>query len=448
MVEMMWAFSGFFGITYIYNRNGNPSPLKSHFTIHMTYIVTTIVLALFIATYIYVITLYGSSILIHNPNNRIVPLLWVASIVLSYMYRSLYPLLLPVFAIILNELSYTQLNRDLLFQGQNRTQVFYDLGTQHFIRSESGTENFTEAVYLDHYGRDLDISQAKQIAPLDAQRRRFQEIFRVLGIEGLSHEERKSLRLVDFGCGNGEFVQFCQGQGLAALGITISREQAKYVESKGIPCRTGNYHEYQADLKGTVDFITFIGCLEHITYGVPCHGKTLERQHKNWGQLLDNCRSYFRPESRHKKIYNTTLHLNPKYCGTREMYLLERAYGGAYSFQNSGNRLSDQATRHGYRTVYERDMTYHYYLSSVLDPNHFGNPAKLSTQRMLMALPATVFINPQVMNILVYGHYGIWMWQFDGKLHTFSSSSGNVPGFQKSRVERPTTLWWSVLQVK
>ena len=424
----------------------------------MTYIFTTIVLTLFIATYIYVIVCYGSAILLHNPNNRIIPLIWVVSIVLSYIYRSLNPLLLPIFVIILNELSYTQLNRDLLFQGQNRTQVFYDLGTQHFIRSESGTENFTEAVYLDNYSRNLSISEAKKLAPLAAQRRRFQEIFRVLGIEDLTREERKSLRIVDFGCGNGEFVEFCQQEGLSALGITISREQARYVQSKGIPCRTGNYHEYQADLESSVDFITFIGCLEHLTYGVPCHQNTLRRQVNNWGQLLDNCRRYFRPESQHKKIYNTTLHLNSKYCGTREMYLLERAYGGAYSFQDSGHRLSDQAKHHGYQTIYERDMTYHYYLSSVLDPNHFGNPAKLSTQRMVMALPATIFINPQVMNILLYGHYGIWMWQFDGKRHIADirklskfnklnePKKVSTPSFQASRQERPATLWWSVLQ--
>lgn len=409
----------------------------------MLYPLLTTLTVVFIVTYIYVITKYGAPILIHNPNNCVLPVLWTVCLTLAFIYRTPYPLLAPPLLIILNELSYVYLNRDLLFQGPNRTQVFYDLGTQHFIRSESGTENFTEAIYLDDSSQELSLEAAQRVAPLEGQERRFLEIFRVLGIEQLSRAERQRLRLVDFGCGNGEFVEFCQKQGLQALGITISGQQAAYVQSKGIPCRVGNYLEFQADLEDSVDFITFLGCLEHLTYGVPCHQKTLTRQKDNWGKILQNCRRYFRHDSPYRRIYNTTLHLNPKYCGTREMYLLERAYGGAYSFQERGRRLSEQALQHGYTPVYERDMTRHYYLSSVLDPHHFGNPAALTTQRAVMALPATLFINPQVMNILMYGHYGIWMWQFDGKQH---KHGGDTPGFEASREKRPVTLWWSVLQ--
>ena len=63
----------------------------------------------------------------------------------------------------------------------------------------------------------------------------------------------------------------------------------------------------------------------------------------------------------------------------------------------------------------------------------------------LLALPAAAFINPQVLNILAYGHYGIWMWQFDGKLHV---AGGQPSTFEPEADKRPVTLWWEVLQMQ
>merc|ERR1719265_2018512 len=77
-------------------------------------------------------------------------------------------------------------NCDMLFDGHKRTKSFYDLGTQHFVRKKNGTENFSEAVYLDTQGNDMPLELAKQITPRDGQLRRFEEIFRVLGISNLS----------------------------------------------------------------------------------------------------------------------------------------------------------------------------------------------------------------------------------------------------------------------
>ena len=228
------------------------------------------------------------------------------------------------------------------------------------------------------------------------------------------------------------------------MGMTISSEQAKHVRSKGIPCVEGSYLDYHPRFLGRVDVVTFLGSLEHLANGVPCHVSTLREQRENWGKILQNCRRYFRRSSPYKRIYTTALHLNPSYCGSLEMYLLERAYGGAYSYYGRGERLAHVAQRHGYRTIYERDMTYHYYLSSVLDKNHFGNPAKLSLERALVTVPGALFINPQLLNIVLYGHYGIWMWQFDGKVHTYG---GSPLTFDSNQDTRPTTLWWSVLQL-
>ncbi len=402
-----------------------------------------LLLGLFVLTYVYVMSRHGAAIILTNVNNCLLGPLWLLVFAVCHVTRKVWPLAIPVVLLLLNEVMYVRYNRDV-FNGDNRTKVCYDIGTQHFVRKHNGTENFTEAVYLDEWGQDMTLEQARAVDPRQGQQRRFKAIFGVLGLAHLSPHQYREITLLDLGCGNGEFVAYCRQRGIHATGMTISSEQAKYVQSKGIPCLEGNYKEFRPELAGTVDIITCMGTLEHLAAGIPCHCKTLKRQQQAWERVLDNCRKYFKPNSPYHLVYNTTLHLNRKYCSTVPMYLLERAYGGAYSFNTPGQRLADQAQGSGFRSIYARDMTYHYYLSSILDENHFGNPQGLTLERLLVTLPASIFINPQLLNLVLYGYYGAWMWQFDGQYH---HEGGLPPTFETDADIRPVTLWWSVLKM-
>jgi len=401
-----------------------------------------IVLIFFILTYLYGMTNYGINIFL-NKNILITFFIWMISFYLYYRYNNKKYLLIPIIFLIINEINYICTSNEL-YDGGNRTALFYDIGVQHFIKSRSGTENFTEAVYLDEFSNTLPLEKAKKINPLDAQKRRFDEVFKVLKIDNLTKNEYKNITLIDFGCGNGEFLQYCSDKGVNAIGFTISKEQANYVKKKGLQCNVGNYKNLNKNLINKADIITFLGSLEHLAYGIPCHKNTLHRQNNNWLNIISHCKKYFKKDSKYRKLYFAVLHLNPKYCNTLAMYLLERAYGGSYNYTTKGSRLHDIVEKNGFKILYEKDMTYHYYLSSVLDENHFGNPNKLTLERALLALPAAIFVNPQILMILLYSHYGIWMWQFDGKIHKYGQK--NI-SYEENISKRPVTLWWAVTQL-
>jgi hypothetical protein len=121
------------------------------------------------------------------------------------------------------------------------------------------------------------------------------------------------------------------------------------------------------------------------------------------------------------------------------VYLLERAYAGWYFYDKPDQRLSDLIQ--GFDQIYSRDMTYHYYIASKIDPTHFGVPKNFDFYS-LICLIGGFFVNPHICAMLLYTLTGQWMWQFDGKIHT--NTSCEDCDFEFDRSKRPTTLIWSL----
>ena len=398
------------------------------------FITLYIIILLWLYTYYYL----GETIS-NDKNTRLHLSIWATTILLSLKLNNNYLLFLPVVILAINEYLYINYNMDM-YDGRTRTKTFYNLGLLHFIESNNGTLNLTEGLYLKPNNQVMTIQEARQLSPKKANDNRFTEIFKELNINNLSRQQLSKLFIIDMGCGTGEFLKYCKTRGINAIGVTVSDEQLQYVRNKGFQAIQGDYRTLLPSLIGKADFITFLGSLEHITTGMPGHKETLKRQYRNWKIILSHCNKYFKKDSYHKKIVSSTLHFNMTVCNTRELYLMERPYGGAYFFNS--NRLSDEAKKHGYKVVNTRDMTYHYYLSSIVDKNHFGNPAKLDPERFI-GMIGSIFINPHMLSILLYSHFGLWMWQFDGKLHYH----GDKLGYEEDINKRPVTLWWDVLQV-
>ena len=408
------------------------------------YTIIVVVFIIFILTYILAISRFGFEIL-HNKNIFLQFSMWIFAFSFAfYTHRAIFLVIPPLISLV-NEWIYHHYNKDL-YDGPSRIKLFYDLATRGFVEADGGDPNFTEGVYLDKAGNTLRPEICQHIDGQESLETKFLEIWRVLGLHKLKRDELSKIHILDMGCGNGEFLRFCRELGCQATGMTISTQQALSIQKKGFNVIEGSFVEYQPQLAKNFDIIVFMGSLEHLAQGVPCHPKTRQKQISNWSNILRLCHHYFKPESSFRLLFSSTLHLNPRFCGTPELNMLERAFGGAYQFDVSGDRLSDIANYQGYDTTYTKDMTYHYYMSSIVSKTHFGRPTAMNSEKAILVAPASIFIQPSIYHMLMYGYYGLWMWQFDGKRHLEREGIDTCKILHRD--ERPATLWWDVLSCR
>jgi 2-polyprenyl-3-methyl-5-hydroxy-6-metoxy-1,4-benzoquinol methylase len=85
------------------------------------------------------------------------------------------------------------------------------------------------------------------------------DILRVLRLMG--REELGDLKLIDYGCGWGDFLDVVDGFGVLALGHEIDRAKIQHVRERGLPVTTD-----VSDLKsfGPADVLVMIAVLEHL----------------------------------------------------------------------------------------------------------------------------------------------------------------------------------------
>jgi len=229
---------------------------------------------------------------------------------------------------------------------------------------------------------------------------------------------------------------------MKASGMSISGEQVQALQEQKLDVYLGSYRELQPQFIGKYDVVTFWGSLEHVTQSYPCSKsgeKKAEREIKN---IMSHVKQYYNENSNYKLLFNTTLHMNKKMCKeTLDVYIIERAYGGWYFYDEPHETLSDKIESIGFKKIEQEDFTYHYYMASKIDPSHFGNPSKPSFYH-LTALLLGLLINPNIFFMALYSLRGEWMWQFDNKTHRFDEPCNSCSIVERSK--RPTTLLWSV----
>jgi 2-polyprenyl-3-methyl-5-hydroxy-6-metoxy-1,4-benzoquinol methylase len=383
---------------------------------------------------------YGGSI-IFNYNTQITLVVWIISIFIAYKSKQILFLLLPFLLLFINELIYISFNKDI-FDGKQRTAFFYDLLTTSFVKMNKNTTNLTEGVYLnnmDDLNSIMTIDECKKLDPKQANDNKYIKLFMDLNIP---KEDYSKIKILDIGCGNGDFIKYCKSIGIQASGLSISKNQVKELKDKGFDVYHGNYCNLQNQFIGKYDIITCWGSLEHMTDSCPC-SKSGEKKAKDMlKQLIGHFKQYYKKNSQYKYFFNTTIHLNPNVCGTLDIYLIERACGGWYFYDRPGERMGDLIE--GFDEIYSRDMTYHYYAASKCDPKHFGNPVNLDITSIIYTI-AGFLINPHLSAIMVYCLRGEWMWQFDGKIHR--NHECDDCDFEENPEKRPITLIWSLNQI-
>lgn len=400
-----------------------------------------VLLALIVFLHLLIFIIIGDCVFF-NINSGITLMLWLIVIYLATKYKNKLFLLIPFALLFLNEILYIHFNLDA-FDGPSRTQLFYDITTTYFIKNEGKTTNLTEGLYLKNIYDNTSLmteEESKKFSPIEANHNKYKKFFMFLNI---SPSEYKHLKILDLGCGNGDFIKYCNSLGIQTSGMSISNEQAQSLKEQNLDVYQGSYRELQPQFIGKYDIVTFWGSLEHMTQAYPCSKRGEEKAEKTINHIMSHVKQYYRSDTKYRLLFSTTLHMNRNLCkDTLNVYLIERAYGGWYFYDESKQTLSDKIEKIGFKKIKQEDFTYHYYMVTKIDPNHFGCPAEPNFYN-LMSLFFGIFVNPNLIAMSLYTLRGEWMWQFDNKPHLFDESCENCT-FEHDRSKRPATLLWSL----
>ncbi len=252
-------------------------------------------------------------------------------------------------------------------------------------------------------------------------------------------------RLLDIGCGYGDWLNYARSQGMEVMGVNISPDQANEARAnydleilninwKDIPASPA----LQEQLYGKFDAVTFMDTIEH--YVPSMYRKNDEKLAEIYGSMFDMACELLKPDSDSGCVFISCLHM------TRDpetvwddfaCYLQTRYHSGYYPKGDDGlTRYSGEY----FQELARYDKTEDYRLTSVIDENHFGSPNIKWTPHKVGSAILLFFLDPHHVHKWLEINTDAWMWHF-GK-DAFNPNYDN----EHQKQSRFVTLWWLVLQ--
>ena len=199
-------------------------------------------------------------------------------------------------------------------------------------------------------------------------------------------------KLVDVGCGYGDWLRYARDRGADVLGINFTREQASYVtKTHNIEVLTINWKEVASDpalqlrLHGEFDAVTFMGSIEHFV--PPTARNQVEEQARIYTDMFEFAYRLLSPQSSAQRVLISCLHQIDKRWDFRRIlscYMLNRTMSGFFPVGDEGlTRYSEP-----YFTELSRhDKTEEYRITGVLEEDNFLSPHfQLTGKRVLKGL--------------------------------------------------------------
>lgn len=366
---------------------------------------------------------------IFNWNSLINFCLILISILLGMTISPLYFLIWPI-ALILDDLSYYLLKKSI-FNTEIRVKAGYQFAH----------------TYLDDIskkGRDLGfnlydgvMSKTKQQAQIDKWDFMLKEL-----------KLKPGDRLIDIGCGYGDWLNYAKQKGIDVVGVNISPEQADAAKRNfAMEVICVNWKDIlhdkalQKKLYTQFDAVTFMDTVEH--YVSSRYRHDIEMQGKIYGSMFELANNLLKPSSSSQRVFISCIHWVKKLYTPREylsVYLLDKYHSGFYPFGDEG--LTKWAKPY-FNEVNKFDKTEDYRLTSVLDGKHFGAPKIKWTLKKLLCLPILFLTDPHHLHKWLDIKTDTWMWWHFGD-NAYNPNYDNEYQRQKRRV----TLWWLVLEKK
>jgi cyclopropane fatty-acyl-phospholipid synthase-like methyltransferase len=265
---------------------------------------------------------------------------------------------------------------------------------------------------------DGDFEKSRSRAQLD----KFEYAVRALGIT-------PGARVMDVGCGCGDWLHYLQSvHSCRVTGINLSSVQVEQCRARGLDVIGRNWKDVFADrsamsaLRGQFDAITFWDTVEHY---VPASARgDFAAQDAIYRSMFAFAEELLDPASPQRRVWTSCLHMRVDMTGlpwswlkVRKLayiYLLDKFHSGFYPASN-GDRdaLADNARALRFTLEHRRDLTRDYYMTSVLEPTHFGRHRFRLTARRAGILLTLPLVDPFWWQRMFWFLSEAWMLQFD-----------------------------------
>ena len=224
------------------------------------------------------------------------------------------------------------------------------------------------------------------------------------------------MKILDIGCGNVHWLQYCKSKGVDGVGITISESQYEYNTKNGLKIILGDIHkDILTTIKTKFDAISAIGPVEHFCSVSQPMSKNIiiiEKYYNQVKKLID-------PNSESRRYLNSYMTTNHKYSKHKNfnwycnVYIIASAFGyGCYLRENDIDKIYSSKNS---KLLIKEDYTEDYRWGGVRDKNSWAYcNYKFDTPYHIANFVKDVFIDPSWWQRFLYGYFNCWLWQFGG----------------------------------
>jgi cyclopropane-fatty-acyl-phospholipid synthase len=179
-------------------------------------------------------------------------------------------------------------------------------------------------------------------------------------------------RLLEIGCGNGNLLEAARERRASATGITISPEQVRLCQNRGLDARLLNYLDLDDEYFEQFDAVVANGPVEHF---VQAADAAAGRADAIYRQFFEICHRALDPASPIRRMITTTIHFvhapDPRKLlqspfafrwGSDDFHwsMLNHSFGGWYPSRGQFDRCAAGL----FSDIHQTDGTYDYHLTS------------------------------------------------------------------------------------
>ena len=151
----------------------------------------------------------------------------------------------------------------------------------------------------------------------------------------------KGAKLLDVGCGFGDWLNYAKQRGAIVTGVNISPEQSEIVRKRGIDIINLDFMEYKNgkfdEFKNNFDVITFMDSIEH--YCPPTYRYFPDKYNKVYQNVFEFADLLINPKlSKNKYVFISFLHQvkNLDLLRLISLWILDRTMCGFYPINEDG----------------------------------------------------------------------------------------------------------------
>jgi len=227
---------------------------------------------------------------------------------------------------------------------------------------------------------------------------------------------KPGMKILDIGCGNGHWLQYCKNRGVEGIGVTISESQYDFCKNNGLNVILGDIQKnILISINEKFDAISAIGPVEHFSSISESPNKRYETINKYYNQV----KNLIDPNSESRRYLNSYMTTNHNYTDLNSLdwyihiYFIASAFG--YGYYMPDKLITSIYESDKSKLIIKRDYTEDYRWIMVRNNNSIGKcNYKFDTPYRVANFVKDIFTDPSWWQRFLYGYFDCWLWQFGG----------------------------------